>query len=81
MGKIPITEYSNANEVSLCFDQGLLVPIFLPMNSVGWAGLLLKTPPTDKSQRFWIGTSAQWDRASFVDGFKGKAFLRSLHDY
>ena len=44
------------------------------MNSVGWAGLLLKTLPTAKSQRFWIGTSAQWDRASFVEGFEDKAF-------
>eukprot|EP00435_Cladocopium_sp_Y103_P021843 s1934_g5.t1 len=40
----------------------------------GWAGSLLKTLPTAKSQRFWIGISAQWDRASYVEGFEGKAF-------
>ena len=55
------------------------------MNSVGWAGRLLKTP-TAKSRRFWIGTSAQWDRASFVEGFegmarRGQAFQGCLHDY
>ena len=33
-----ITEYSNANEVSLCFDQGLLVPIYFAheLCRMGW---------------------------------------------
>ena len=56
------------------WQRPLSAGFFLPMNSVGWAGLLLKTLPTAKSQRFSIGTSVQWDRASFVEGFEDKAF-------
>ena len=56
------------------WQRPLSAGFFLPMNSVGWAGLLLKTLPTAKFQRFWIGTSVQWDRASFVEGFEDKAF-------